>query len=91
MLRIDIPSTDDIAITNRVFDDNGLPTPPNGTDTEINGDLILLFEDEEEAVAYSDELEEYASDLADDAAEKPLINALVVAITNDEFVQAYLR
>jgi hypothetical protein len=91
MLRIDIPSTADVTIANRTFDEYGLPKPYNGTDTEVNGDLILLFEDEEEAVAYLDDLEEYTADLDNKSPAKPVINALITAINNDEFVQAYLQ
>jgi hypothetical protein len=88
MLRIAILST---AISAKVFEQDTLPNPPNGTETEVNGELILLFEDEEEAVAYLDELEDYSTGLDNKSPEKPVINALVSAINNDEFVQAYLR
>jgi phage gp29-like protein len=88
MLRIAIPSP---TISAKVFERGTLPTPPNGTETEVNGELILLFEDEEEAVAYLDELEDYSTELDSKSPEKPIINALVSAINNDEFVQAYLR
>jgi hypothetical protein len=50
-----------------------------------------LFEDEEEAVAYLDDLEEYTADLDNKSPAKPVINALITAINNDEFVQAYLQ
>ncbi|MES2266008.1 MAG: hypothetical protein V4520_04570 [Bacteroidota bacterium] len=88
MLKISVPSN---TLAANVFEQTDLPTPPNGTETEINGELILLFEDEEEAVAYLDELEDYATELDAEAPEKPAINALVSAINNDEFVQAYLQ
>jgi hypothetical protein len=88
MLRIDVSSAE---ITNAMFDQFGLPTPPNGTQTEVNGDLILLFEDEEEAVSYLDELEDYASEVDDSSPEKALINTLATTISNDEFVQTYLQ
>ncbi|MET3981549.1 phage gp29-like protein [Mucilaginibacter sp. UYP25] len=88
MLKIAIPSA---TLSATVFGQETLPTPPNGTKTEANGDLILLFEDEEEAVAYLDELEDYATELDANAPEKPAINALISAINNDEFVQAYLQ
>ncbi|QHS57308.1 hypothetical protein GWR56_17830 [Mucilaginibacter sp. 14171R-50] len=64
---------------------------PNGTDTEVSGKLVLLFEDEQEAVAYLDELEDHATKLDSGSPQKPVINALVSAIYNDQFVQAYLR
>jgi hypothetical protein len=88
MLRIDIPSQD---VTLRSIEEYQIPSPPNGTDTEINGDVVLLFEDEEEAVAYLDVLEDHAAELDNEAPEKHLINELVSTITNDEFVQAYLQ
>jgi phage gp29-like protein len=88
MLRIAIPAT---TISAKVFEQNILPTPPNGTETDVGGELVLLFEDEEEAVAYLDELEDYSTELDNKSPEKPVINALVSAINNDEFVQAYLR
>lgn len=87
MLRIAIPSS----VSAKVFEPDTLPTPPNGTETELNGDLVLLFEDEEEAVAYLDELEDYASELDGESAERDTITTLVGAINNDEFVQAYLQ
>jgi hypothetical protein len=91
MLRIDIPSTADITITTRTFNEYGLPKPHNGTANEVNGDLILLFEDEEEAVAYLDELEDFATELDNKSPAKPVINTLITAINNDGFVQAYLQ
>lgn len=91
MLKIDLPKSGLPAFTAAVFEQYALPIPPNGTETELSGNVILLFEDEEEAVAYLDELEDYATELDDDAPEKPYINALASAINNDEFVQAYLQ
>ncbi|TWR26046.1 hypothetical protein FPZ42_10470 [Mucilaginibacter achroorhodeus] len=91
MLKIDIPQTGSPAFTAAAFDQFDLPTPPNGTDAEINGDVVLLFEDEEEAVDYLDELEDYSASLDNDADAKPYLNALINTIRNDEFVQAYLR
>ncbi|MFD0765101.1 hypothetical protein ACFQZI_09550 [Mucilaginibacter lutimaris] len=88
MLKIDIPSQ---TLAYHTFEQTNLPSPPNGTETEVNGDLVLLFEDEEEAVAYLDELEDYAEDLDANAPEKAVINALIGAINNDGFVQSYLQ
>ncbi|PAW94116.1 hypothetical protein CKK33_11665 [Mucilaginibacter sp. MD40] len=91
MLRIDIPQNGEPAFTYAAFEQYNIPLPANGTDTEVNGDVILLFEDEQEAVEYLDILEDYATGLDNNATQKPLVNALVSAISNDEFVQAYLR
>jgi hypothetical protein len=73
MLRIDIPSTEDITITTWTFNEYSLPKPHNGTANEVNGDLILLFEDEEEAVAYMDELEDFATKLDSKSPAKNLL------------------
>ncbi|RYU92449.1 hypothetical protein EWM62_03165 [Mucilaginibacter terrigena] len=88
MLKINIPP---IGFEGSIFDKYNLPSPPNGTETEVNGEMILMFEDEEEAVAYLDELEDYSTRLDANAPEKPVINTLVSAINNDEFVQSYLQ
>ncbi|TWR31391.1 hypothetical protein FPZ43_02635 [Mucilaginibacter pallidiroseus] len=91
MLRIDIPTTESTKTTATVFNEFDIPKPPNGTDTEINNDLILLFDDEEEAVAYLEAIEDYGTELDSDAPEKQILNEIVSAISNDEFVQAYLK
>jgi hypothetical protein len=88
MLRIDVSSA---SINGTTLSEYNLPAPPNGTETEINGDLILLFEDEQEAVAYLDVLEDYTSQLDNHSPQKLAVNNLVTAINNDEFVQAYLQ
>ena len=86
MLRIDIAQPD---LAGNIFEQYNLPSPPNGTDTEVNGSPILLFEDEQEAVEYLDTLEDYSGNLDHEGPEKPVLNAMIVAINNDEFVQAY--
>ncbi|MFD0793958.1 hypothetical protein ACFQZX_10025 [Mucilaginibacter litoreus] len=88
MLIISVPSS--TSLTN-AFDQFDLPRPLSGTDTEGTDTMVLLFEDEEEAIEYLDALEDYSTGLDDDAIQKPYINALVSAISNDDFVQGYLR
>ncbi|RFZ84463.1 hypothetical protein DYU05_02260 [Mucilaginibacter terrenus] len=86
MLKISLPAEADGSI----FDRNDIPKPLNGTDIEVNGDVILLFDDEEQAVSYLDTLEDFATATDNDAG-KNAINLIVSAISNDEFVQAYLQ
>ncbi|MBD1384778.1 hypothetical protein IDJ75_05775 [Mucilaginibacter rigui] len=88
MLKID---TAQAGFVGNVLQNYNLPAPTGGFDTEVNGSLILLFEDEQEAVAYLDVLEDQANKVADNSPEKAFLNALIVAINNDEFVQAYLQ
>ncbi|AMR33288.1 hypothetical protein A0256_18610 [Mucilaginibacter sp. PAMC 26640] len=74
-----------------MFDEYSIPKPPNGTDTEVNEDVILLFDDEQQAVTYLDELEDYADDVDDESPEKDILNALITAISDDSFVQTYIE
>lgn len=88
MLKID---TAQAGFVGNVLQNYNLPAPSGGFDTEVNGSLILLFEDEQEAVAYLDVLEDYATKLGNNSPEKTFLNTLITAINNDEFVQAYLQ
>ena len=90
MLKIDIPKGSAL-ITRDMFDEYSIPLPPNGMDTEINEDLILLFDDEQQAVTYLDELEDYAGELDEESPEKDILNALITAIGNDDFVTTFLE
>ena len=89
MLKISIPA--EPGFSQESISEYGIPHPLSGTDTEVNGDVILLFEDEEEAVAYLDSLEEYAGNVDDESPRKNIISLIVNAISNDEFVKAYLQ
>ena len=86
MLRIDIAQP---GLAGNIFEEYNLPSPISGTDTEVNGSPILLFEDEQEAVDYLEVLEDYASNLDENAPVKQVLNAVITAVNNDEFVQAY--
>jgi hypothetical protein len=88
MLKIDTAQT---GFVGNVLEKYNLPDPSGGFDTEVNGSLVLLFENEKEAAAYLDMLEDRIAKLDNTASERPFLNALVLAINNDEFVQAYLR
>lgn len=90
MLKINIPQSSAL-ITRDMFEEYSLPLPPNGTDAEVNEDVILLFDDEQQAVTYLDELEDYADDVDDESPEKDILNALITAIADDSFVQTYLE
>ena len=50
MLHINIPSNTNSNINFSSFEQYELPAPLSGVDAEINNDLILKFEDEEEAI-----------------------------------------
>jgi hypothetical protein len=88
MLKID---TAQAGFVGNVLEKFNLPAPSGGFDTELNGSLLLLFEDEQEAAAYLDVLEDRIAKLDNTDPGRPFLNALVLAINNDEFVQVYLR
>jgi hypothetical protein len=90
MLQISVPSTGPSQLTFSKFEQLDLPTPPNGVDAEINDDLILKFEDEEDAISYADELEDMSNGVNDkETPEYKAIADIIMAIRNDEFIQSY--
>jgi len=92
MLQITVPSQGSAQLTFSTFERYGLPAPPNGVDAEINGNLVLKFEDEEEAIVFSEQLEDLSDGLNDKSSPQNLaIGDIIMAIRNDEFVQSYSR
>ena len=92
MLLINVTSTENLPLKFTDFKQFDLPEPPNGVDAEINEDLILKFEDEEEAVDYIWQLEDLSSELNNKSSVQNIaINDIILAIRNDEFVQSYLQ
>jgi hypothetical protein len=92
MLHITIDSSGPANLNFANFQRLELPSPIDGADEEVNGDLILKFEDEAEAVAYFEQLENLSVDLKDKSSVGNLsIGEIILAIRNDEFVQSYLN
>jgi len=92
MLNILIPSTGPSKLSFSLFEEYGIPAPLSGAEEEVNGDVILKFEDEEEAIAYSEQMENMANELNDKSTTQYLaINDIIVAIRDDEFVQSYFK
>ncbi|RWY50111.1 hypothetical protein [Mucilaginibacter gilvus] len=90
MLKINIPRGSAL-ISLGMFDEYQIPKPPNGTDEEINEDVILLFENEQQAVTYLDQLEDLADEVDDDSPQKDILNLLITSIADDEFVNTFLE
>ena len=92
MLLITVPSTGESKLTFSVFERLGLPAPVGGIDSEINDELLLRFEDEEEAVIYAAQLENLSTGLDDKSSIANLaVNDMIMAIYDDEFIQTYLK
>ena len=92
MLRISIPNNGQSNLTFSGLQKYDLPTPPNGFEAEDNNSVIMQFEDEQEAIDYSDDINTYADEMSDHSAPEYLITRdIIKAIKNDEFVQTYLH
>jgi hypothetical protein len=90
MLNITVPSNTHSGLNFSTFESYGLPAPPNGVDEEINNDVILKFEDEEEAIMYMEQLENLSNGLDNKTTQQYVaINDIIMTIRNDEFVQSY--
>jgi hypothetical protein len=82
MLRIAIPSNGESELTFNSFEKYSVPPPPNGVDAEINNDVVLLFDDEQQAVEYAESLFEVGTDLDNDkTTQKLIVNDIVGATT----------
>lgn len=92
MLRITVSSQGESNLNFSAFESFELPAPVSGVDAEINNDVILKFEDEEEALLYADQLENLSNELDNKSSPQYLaIGDIIVAIRNDEFVQNYIQ
>jgi hypothetical protein len=92
MLNINVSLNSNSNLNFSTFEEYELPAPPNGVDAEVNNDVILKFEDEEEAIIYSKQLENLSNELNDKQSPQYIaISDVIMAIRNDEFVKSYTR
>jgi hypothetical protein len=92
MLHITISSNSNSNLNFSTFEEYQLPAPPSGVDAEINNDVILKFEDEEEAIIYAEQLEDLSNELDDKNSPQYIaVSDVIMAIRNDEFIQSYTR
>jgi hypothetical protein len=91
MLVIEIRSDGRFSLTLTELNKYNIPMPPNGFSSEVNNAIIMRFDDEQQAVDYSYELDSYANSIDDKSEEYYLITAILKAISEDEFVQNYIQ
>ena len=91
MLQIHVPPTSPVPFTDDDFKNFELPVPSKGVINQNNDDTILLFDNEQEAVIYADQLEEIGTTVSNRRPEKSLVRDVVTAIRNDEMVRSYLE
>ena len=91
MLSIDIPSNGSSWLTFSEFEKYNIPAPPNGFSSEVNDNVLIRFDDEQQALDYAYDLDAYSNSIDRDTAEYNVIADIIKAVSNDEFVQAYLQ
>jgi hypothetical protein len=91
MLRIDVPSSGPSGLTFTELQKYDIPHPGLGFDPEINDDVVMLFEDEQQAIDYAHDVDVYAGSLDHTSQEYMIIADMIKAISDDEFVQAYIQ
>jgi len=92
MLRIEIPSDGPSRLDLKRFEKLDIPAPEGGLDSEVNGNVILVFEDEQGAIEYTLELDRFSEALNDhDSPQYRAAGEIVKAISEDEFVKSYIR
>ena len=91
MLVIEIRSGGRLPLTLTELNKYNIPSPLNGFSSEINDAVVMKFDDEQQAIDYSYELDSYANTIDSKSEEYRLITAIVKAISEDEFVQSYIQ
>jgi len=91
MLVIELSSDGQSPFTLTELNKYNIPAPPNGFDSEINNAIIMKFDDEQDAINYSYELDSYANTIDNKSEEYRIITAIVKAISEDDFVQHYIQ
>lgn len=91
MLKIEIPSYSPSGVNFNELEKYAIPAPSNGFNPEINNNVVISFEDEQDAINYAHDLDAYAYSIDHASKEYLIIADIIKAIGNDEFVQSYIE
>ena len=91
MLRIEIPSNGLSGLTFNELEKYDIPSPPNGFSAEINNNVVMSFDDEQQAIDYAHELDAYSNQVDAESHEYQVITDLIKAVGDDAFVQNYIQ
>ena len=91
MLRINLPSTGPTRVTSSDFRKYRLPIPSKGVKAHLKKDTELLFDNEDEAVVYADQLEEIVTNVSKSSPLRSMLRDMVTAIRNDDSIRNYLE
>ena len=91
MLIIGMGSGGHFKVTFSELKNYNIPAPPNGFDSEINDNIVMKFDDEQQAIDYAHHLDVYADSINHHSPEYLAITKITRAISNDGFVQTYIQ
>ena len=91
MLRINLPPTGPTRVTFAEFKKYRLPLPSKGIKERGKNDTVLVFDNEDEAVVYADQLEEIVSGVSKNSPVRGMLRDMVTAIRNDDTIRNYLE
>jgi hypothetical protein len=91
MLSIDIPSNGSSWLTFSELEKYNIPAPPNGFSSEVNDNVIIRFDDEQQALDYAYNLDAYSNSIDRETTEYNVIADIIKAVGDDEFVKAYIQ
>ena len=91
MLRINLPPTGPTRVTFADFKKYRLPLPSKGVKAKGKQNTELLFDDEDEAMIYADQLEEIVTNVSKTSPVRGMLRDMVTAIRNDDSIRNYLE
>jgi hypothetical protein len=91
MLRINLPPTGPTRVTFADFIKYRLPLPSKGVKARGKDNTVLVFDNEDEAVIYADQLEEIVTNVSKSSPARSMLRDMVTAIRNDDSIRNYLE
>ncbi len=91
MLRINLPPTGPTRVTFADFVKYRLPLPSMGVKARGKNNTFLVFDNEDEAVIYADQLEEIVTSVSKNSPVRSMLRDMVTAIRNDDTIRNYVE
>lgn len=91
MISIDIPSGGQSGLTFTMLGKYNIPAPPNGFSSEVNDNVLMKFDDEQQAIDYAHELDAYSNSIDAKSLVYLIITDIIKAVGDDAFIQAYIQ
>lgn len=91
MISIAIPSDGQSELNFTMLEKYNIPAPPNGFSSEVNDNVLIRFDDEQQAIDYAHELDAYSNSIDADSVEYNIVNDIIKAVGDDGFIQEYIQ